>query len=400
MRRGGACRIIPHLCEDGPVTYAPTPGTLGPGRTGVTDSVDGTITDAGHEAMLRATLSRVRREELKAALARTADPRLGVPTAVGNAVNALRRHPDPAAALGKVQYRAVLPYAAATLSDGCLAATIEALGDHADDPTRDQLLGALDAVREDYDDPTIAVMLASVADGEMPASDLCFEVLATDARFGVTAAPSGRCPPDRPPRQSMHVHHYRWRQRLRVPSSAKSGDAGNSVMQSNGGGPPRRPGRPRNGFARPDARRGSVPTARSPRRSTEGRPPARVVATHVRRATLTPAQEEEFDREDPWVGGVVYAWVPFDAVDPENPELDGKTRPCVVVAGSATHVLVRPGYSDRGVKSRDWKSVPVGHWRRAGFAESTWIDVEMVRVERPAEAPLGWLETEDWNALW
>ena len=125
-----------------------------------------------------------------------------------------------------------------------------------------------------------------------------------------------------------------------------------------------------------------------------------MVASHIRRATLTPAEETEFDRDDPWVTGVVYAWVPFDSVDPGHPDLDGKTRPCVVVAGSATHLLVRAGYSESGVKSRDWKSVPVGHWRRAGFSQPTWIDVETVRIERPEGAPLGWLETEDWNALW
>ncbi len=95
-----------------------------------------------------------------------------------------------------------------------------------------------------------------------------------------------------------------------------------------------------------------------------------------RRAALSPVQEEEFDRDDPWVAGVVFAWVPFDAAEPDQPGIDGKVRPCVVVAGSPTHLLVRAGYSEGGVKSRDWKSVALRHWRPAGFDQPTWIDIE------------------------
>jgi hypothetical protein len=115
---------------------------------------------------------------------------------------------------------------------------------------------------------------------------------------------------------------------------------------------------------------------------------------------LTPLEEEEFDRTDPWAAGVVLAWVPFDADEPDHPGLDGKVRPCVVIAGSDTHVLVRPGYSAGGVKSRDWKSHPVRHWRRSGFDEPTWIDVVAVRVPRPEDGPTGYLEPDDWNSLW
>lgn len=121
----------------------------------------------------------------------------------------------------------------------------------------------------------------------------------------------------------------------------------------------------------------------------------------TRRAALTPVQEEEFDHDDPWTAGVVFAWVPFDAVDPTQPDLEGKARRCVVVAGSLTDLLVRPGYSEGGVKSRDWKSVPLRHWKRAGFDRPTWIDTGSLRVPRDqAQSPVGWLTPEDWNALW
>jgi len=62
---------------------------------------------------------------------------------------------------------------------------------------------------------------------------------------------------------------------------------------------------------------------------------------------------------------------------------------------------VRPGYSEGGVKSRDWKSVPLSHWRRSGFDQPTWIDTEVLRVPRgPDQSPVGWLSGDDWNALW
>ena len=38
----------------------------------------------------------------------------------------------------------------------------------------------------------------------------------------------------------------------------------------------------------------------------------------TRRALLTPAEREEFDAGDPWVAGVVVAWVPFEAGDPDE----------------------------------------------------------------------------------
>ena len=110
------------------------------------------ITDSARSAMVRAAVARVGRDELKAALALTADPRFQAPKAIGNALNALRKHRDPAGVVTRPQYRAAVPYVAAALADDCLARTIEVLGDHSDDPTREQLLDALDQVRASYPD--------------------------------------------------------------------------------------------------------------------------------------------------------------------------------------------------------------------------------------------------------
>ena len=130
----------------------------------------------------------------------------------------------------------------------------------------------------------------------------------------------------------------------------------------------------------------------------------------TRRALLTPAEREEFDTGDGWVAGVVVAWVPFDAGHPDErsgPDQpgtsggDGKERPCVVIAGSPEHLLVRPGYSEGGLISRDWRSTPLRHWRSAGFERPTWVDHEAHRIPREGlRPPQFWLVPDDWNALW
>ena len=148
--------------------------------------MEGGITESDRMTMLRAAVAKVGRDEVKSALARSSEARPQTPKAVGNALNALAKHRDPVAVVDKPQYRAALPYLAALISDACLTRTIEALGDHSEDPTRAQLEEALDDVGDSFSDVTIGVMLASVACGDMPASDLCFDMAATDARFGLT----------------------------------------------------------------------------------------------------------------------------------------------------------------------------------------------------------------------
>jgi hypothetical protein len=340
--------------------------------------------DRAREAMVRATLARVGRAELAAALPQATDARYHPTKAVVNAVSALRRQKDPAAALGRPLYRPALPYVAAALADPCLAAVVEHLGERADDPTREELLEALDALRADHPDEVIAVMLASVADGEMPSSDLCFDLVCTDDRF---------TPPD-------------WRSFERpdedvVPTgtSAAPTPAGPSDEQ--------RAARK----ARRQARRADRPTGRA---TTPAAAPRAAAPTADRlapggrirrRAALTPAQELSFDRDDPWVGGVVVAWVPFGGANrpdgDDELEAGGKTRPCVVVAGSPTRLLVRAGYSEGGVVTQSWKTVELSHWRRAGLDKPTFVDADILDLPREGvEPPIGTLTSDDWNALW
>lgn len=351
-------------------------------------------TDSARTAMLLAALRRVDTRSLKEALQRAADPRFPISTPIANALAALRKHRDPAAVLDRAQYRAALPYAVAVYAEPCLTAVIEALGEHADDPTREQLLAAVEAVGPDYDDATVIVMLASVADGEMAASELCFSILDNGERFGLsgwqefernvtapspsrTSAPPAATPEQREARRAKKQRDAEERRRKAM-AATRAGEQVRAARKKE------RAAADRTGGEHAPA---PAPASVAP---SMGR----------RRAILTPLEEDEFDRSDPWAAGVVLAWVPFDTLDKEHSDLEGKVRPCVVLAGSSTHLLVRPGYSAGGVKSRDWKSHPVRFWRQSGFDEPTWIDVDAVRVTRTAEAPSGFLQPDDWNSLW
>jgi hypothetical protein len=353
------------------------------------------ITESARGAMVRAAVAKVDSDGLKSALSLAVDPRHLAPKAVTNALNALRKHRDPASVVLKPQYRAALPYLAAAIADSCLARTIEVLGDHSDEPTKEQLLEALEEIRGEFTDVTIGVMLATVAEDDMPASDLCFEIAASDPRFGLSDLPdlsegegeagtsgsgeekrSGPTPEQREARRERKRREAQER-RKKLEAARKASDQ-----------------------ARRDRKkeRASPTPSEGPREkaSTAG-----VAPQLLRRATLTPVQQEEFDVLDPLVGSVVFAWVPFDPTVPDSTGLEGKSRRCVVVAASPTHLLVRPGYSDGGSKSRDWRSVPLRHWKQSGFERPTWVDGELLRVERTDEqSPVGKLAPDDWNALW
>lgn len=355
--------------------------------------MDGPITDSARAAVVQAALARVDVRALRESLQAVANPRYPISTPIANALAALRKHRDPLSVLDRAQYRAAVPFAAAVLAEPCLAAVITALGDDADDPTLEQLLAAIDVVSAEFDDATIAVMLASVADGDMAASDLCFDILDTDERFGVTdwarfergapapaavREPTAASPEQREARRAKKQRDAEERRRV-AEAKARAAD---QVRQA----------RKKERAATPGPHAGGAPSDR----------PTTSVAPSLgrRRPVLTPLEAEEFAGDDPWVAGVVLAWIRFDGADDDESGLEGKVRPCVVIGVSPTHLLVRPGYSEGGVKSRDWKCTPVRYWRQSGFDQPTWIDVDPVRVPRQGDAPTGWLAPDDWNALW
>jgi hypothetical protein len=74
---------------------------------------------------------------------------------------------------------------AAIISDRCLADCIEQLGDHADNPSTDQLKEVLPGVAERHGVAITRIMLASTVAGEAPASAIIRDLLKSDDLVGL-----------------------------------------------------------------------------------------------------------------------------------------------------------------------------------------------------------------------
>ena len=115
------------------------------------------------------------------------------PAAIRTAVQALRRKRDPVTFIVQPQYRTSIALVAEAVSEDCLDAVVSALGEAADQPDHEQLLRALEEIRERFPVSTVALMLAYVSLTDMPSSNLCDEILESEERFKV---PASIVPPD------------------------------------------------------------------------------------------------------------------------------------------------------------------------------------------------------------
>jgi hypothetical protein len=96
------------------------------------------------------------------------------------------------------------------------------------------------------------------------------------------------------------------------------------------------------------------------------------------------------------VGSVVTAFIPYD---PKNPKGDGKTRPCIVIAGGTQRLLVRPVYSEPRTYAQRWKAVRVEDWKAANLDHSSYVSPDRHVVSRVKSALVGRLSIRDWNRL-
>jgi hypothetical protein len=112
---------------------------------------------------------------------------------------------------------------------------------------------------------------------------------------------------------------------------------------------------------------------------------------------LTPVEEIEFNTSHPLVGTVVLAQVPFDDTDASIPEVSAKERPALIVAASASGILVRGIYSNTGVTRvlfSPWRRLNLDHPSYVDVARTAVRDVEMNDIVR-----LGRLTVPEWNQL-
>ncbi|MEM9747662.1 MAG: hypothetical protein AAF945_13280 [Actinomycetota bacterium] len=77
---------------------------------------------------------------------------------------------------------------AAIVSDACLADCIEQLGDHADNPSSDQLREVLPGIVDEHSVGITQIMLASTVAGEAPASAIIRDLLKNDETLALPKA--------------------------------------------------------------------------------------------------------------------------------------------------------------------------------------------------------------------
>lgn len=322
---------------------------------------------------------------------------VGVPAPV------LRRDPAPARFLRRTEAAPVFSTVADAMVGPCLDACIELLGRAADDPTLNQLRAAVDALAEDFPPATIALMLAATAASDAPAAEACEQILADDERFALPdevpeevlaparpAAPAAPAPAPSGADDAAREERRARRAARKAEERARQQRAREAAEQRR---KRRKKGKGASGPSSPADDDPEPAPAEAPR-ATAGEPDRRP-------PLLAPREAENFDGAHPLVGQVVVAEIAFDGIDPDRPELDRKRRPAVVIGVAEDELLVRPGYSEGGLKARTWQSVELRDWRAAGLHARTWIELDARRIPRAdASAPVGRLSVADWNSLW
>jgi hypothetical protein len=259
-----------------------------------------------------------------------------------------------------------------------LERVVELLGDHAESPNYEQLAAAIDGLLASGSTNDDAVAVLAYAVGEsFPAAPHCRRLFEEREAFTLPELPEVAAPTVlAPPREvSAELREQRRARREEEKRRKKPGT-------------PTRPPRP--------AKTKSVA------------PPRGVAATttrHVsdpaplerRRLLLTPLESARFDADHPLVGSVLLVDVPYDALDPAQPDTTSKERPALVVAGSSDEVLVRPIYSNQSPTRSVFQA-----WRRIGLDHVSFIDDARVAVANPSvdlQRSLGQLSVAEWNAI-
>jgi hypothetical protein len=329
------------------------------------------VADATRTHRLRAALLAMEADALRNAV-RGIDEAMvrALPARSRPLISQLRRSGTPADLLRKLPDLTVISLLADRLTDDALAATRDALGDAADDPTKEQLLEALETVVPEHGADHVRLMLAVVAVGDAEAADICDDLLMNDERFALDAeSPSTSSSTGTTKSGPDEDVLARRRERKEAEKRKKEEQRAKATNAQ-----------------RPKHKRGPQ---QPPLPATVDSPSVPIVGR--RQPTNLPT---EFDLNDPLVGTVVLAHVPFEDAT------GGKTRPCVVIATSPDHLLVRPGYSDGGTQSRRWQSYELLDWAAAGLDKPSFISSQDVTIKRfDAGDPLGEISERDWNGL-
>jgi hypothetical protein len=253
---------------------------------------------------------------------------------------------------------------------------IEALGEHAENPTFEQLSEAIDAVQDHgvSTDEVVAVLAFAVGE-KFPAANQCRRLLEERTELELPALPEVVAAPTllAPKKADDELREQRRKRREEEKLKKKAQLASRSLRPSK-----------------------STKTQKAPRTTQAASPALEVPEILRRRFIFTPSELETFDPNHPLVGSVVLAEVPFDAVDPLIPEQRSKVRPVVVVAASDGAILALGIYSNQSPSRGLFKA-----WRRLGLAHVSYVSSERVALVTPTQSleRIGRLSDEEWNSL-
>jgi hypothetical protein len=253
---------------------------------------------------------------------------------------------------------------------------IEALGDHAETPTFEQLSEAIDVVREHgvSVDEVVAVLAFAVGE-KFPAASQCRRLLDERTEFELPALPDVISSPTllAPKKTDDDLREQRRKRREEEKLKKRAQLASRSLRPSK-----------------------ATKTPKTPRTTQALNPAAEVPEILRRRFIFTPSELENFDPNHALVGSVVLADVPFDAVDPSIPEQRSKVRPVVVLAASDGAILALGIYSNQSPSRSLFKP-----WRRLGLAHVSYVSSERVSLVTQTQSleRIGRLSDEEWNSL-
>lgn len=253
---------------------------------------------------------------------------------------------------------------------------IEALGDHSDTPTYEQLAAAVDQLvaNGSTDDDIVALLTFAIGE-EFPAAPHCRRLLEERVDWSLPELP------DVAPGASLLAP------KLVDPGVREQRRARREVQKMHKAKAPSRPVR----ATKSKNEKKVTPIISTP---TLADP---IPVLERRRAILTPVELEKFSPDHPLVASVVLAEIPYDSVDPIIPEQKAKARPALVVAASDTGVLVRGIYSNPSTTR-----VLFQPWRRVGLDHVSYIDGDRIALFVEGLDSLerrGRLTDDEWNSL-
>ena len=270
------------------------------------------------------------------------------------------------------------------LSQDALERVVTLLDDSSNDPSFEELSDAVGHLADEGVAPeVVATMLVFAVVSEVPAAPHCQRLLEERLEFALPELDVvvAKSPLLNPKTVDPLVREQRRQRREDQKSSRQRAKT--------------RP--PSRGSNRESTQLTTAPSTPGATVHVEQQPEELVDEFTRRRVILTPLESAQYASDHPLSGFVIELDVAYDEGQTDDSGATSKTRPVVVVAGSATSLLVRPIFSQPGLGR-----TPLSGWNRLGLAHPSYVDLIRHPISfDPSLSPrrFGLLTDDEWNAL-